>query len=102
MFQKCRITVVKRTLNSDLIEEFITDPKIFPLCTKLEEGQEFMVENPFEMPEGLCHSAWADIRTYVLTMATGGSFPMMKNPASTLAICSDPCRPVIFNVERVE
>lgn len=101
MFHQCKITVVKRTVNTDLIAEYVTDPAIFPICDKLEDNQEFLVFNPWDMPEGMCTSAWADIRSFVLAIATGGSFKMMKNPHSSLAICTDPFRPVIFNIERV-
>ena len=102
MFNKCKITVVQRSVNTDLINEYVTDPKFFPICNKVKEGQEFYVSIPFDMPEGICASAWADIRPYVIAIASGGSFQMMKNPYSTLATCNDPFRPVIFNIERVE
>lgn len=101
MFQQCKITVVKRVVNTDLVNEFATDPRIFPICNKVKDNQEFLVSNPFEIPEGICASAWADIRPYIIAVASGGRFPMMKNPDSTLAICSDPFRPVIFNIEKV-
>jgi len=101
MFQKCKITVIKRMVNTDLVNEYVTDPGIFPICNKVMDQQEFFVSNPYEMPEGMCASAWADIRPYIITIASGGSFSMMKNPDSVLAICSDPFRPVIFNIEKV-
>ncbi len=72
------------------------------ICNLLEENQEFVVNNPYYPPEGLCPSAWADIRPYIITMATGGEWDFMVNPKSTLAICSDPFRPVVFKIERVE
>ena len=101
MFHKCKITVVKRSVNTDLINEYVIDPKIFPICNKVEEKQEFFVTSPFDMPEGICASAWADIRPFVIAIASGGEFSMMKNPYSALATCNDPFRPVIFCIERV-
>ena len=35
MFHKCKITVVKRSVNTDLINEYVIDPKIFPICNKV-------------------------------------------------------------------
>lgn len=102
MFLKCKITVVKRSVNTDLVNEYVTDPGIFPICDKVKDKQEFHVHSPFDMPEGMCASAWADIRPFIIAIASGGSFSMMKNPHSTLATCNDPFRPVIFNIERVE
>ena len=101
MFQKCKITVIKRMVNTDLVNEYVTDPNIFPKCNKVSDRQEFIVSSPFEMPEGICASAWADIRPYIITIASGGRFSMMKNPDSALATCSDPFRPVIFNIEKI-
>lgn len=101
MFHPCKITVVKRMLNSDLIETFAADPDRLPICDKVKEGQVFRLHHPFELPEGICAFAWADLRPFILTIAAGGRFDMMKKPVSTLAICADPFRPVIFNIETV-
>ena len=101
MFQKCKITVVKRMVNDDLVNEYATEPKKFPICDIVKDGQEFVVTNPFVMPEGLCPWAWADIRMFILTMASGGSFPGMKNADTAVATCTDPFRPVIFKIEKV-
>ena len=68
----------------------------------LEDHQEFLVENPYKMPAGICPSAWADIRTYIIALASGSSFPFMKKDNSILASCSDLFRPVIFLIERIE
>ncbi len=100
MFHKCKITVIKRSINIDLITNYVTDPSIFPICDKVKEGQEFIVSNPFDLPNGLCASAWADIRPSVIAIASGSEFKMMKKPHSSLATCTDPFRPVIFNIER--
>ena len=101
-FHPCKIRVIKRDFYKDLVDDFVTEPERMRICHLVKEGQEFDVPNPYEKPEGLCSSAWADIRTYIITIATGGEFDFMKNPRSCLAICSDPIRPVVFHIERAE
>ena len=58
---RCRITVVKRTLNHDLIEEYLADEYsgLGP-CESFSDGQEFVLEGFEELasvPEGFC--PWA-------------------------------------------
>jgi uncharacterized repeat protein (TIGR04076 family) len=101
-FKTCKITVVKRDFYKDIVETYVKEPERIKICNRVKENQEFLVTNPYNPPEGLCASAWADIRPYIITMATGGTWDFMKEPNSTLAICSDPLRPVVFKIERVE
>jgi uncharacterized repeat protein (TIGR04076 family) len=101
MFQPCRITVVKRMQNKEISEEFLSSPEYMTLCNKVEEGQTFEVSNPYDLPVGLCASAWADIRPYIISIASGGSFDFMKDQNSIVASCTDLFRPVIFKIERV-
>jgi uncharacterized repeat protein (TIGR04076 family) len=78
---KCRITVLKRTLNQDLIDD------------------------PYGVPEdfsGRCVWAWADIRKDIMTVAMGANMPGIKQPGTVITGCTDWLRPVIFKVERVE
>ncbi len=102
MFSKCRITVVRRGLDKDLIQEYLDSPENFARCNKVKENQEYFVENPFEKPKGMCSSAWADIRSYIMALASGSRFPFMKDKNSILASCSDLFRPVIYRIERIE
>ncbi|THB78891.1 MAG: TIGR04076 family protein [Desulfobulbaceae bacterium] len=102
MFQKCKVTVVKKAFSDDLVEEYTKQPERFSVCEMVEEGQEFFITNAFEMPEGICPYAWADIRHMILSIATGGSFEMMKDSSSALANCTDLFRPVTFKIERVD
>lgn len=102
MFHKSKVTVVKRLLNRELTEAYLEKPERMLICDKMAEGREFVIANPFEMPEGMCASAWADIRPYIIAIASGGSFAFMKNKNSILACCTDLFRPVIFNIERME
>jgi uncharacterized repeat protein (TIGR04076 family) len=83
------------------VEKFVNQPERFSICDRIEDGQEFFISNAFEMPEGICPYAWADIRPMILAISTGGLFKMMKDENSTLASCTDPFRPVIFKIERI-
>jgi len=47
-------------------------------------------------------SAWADIRPYILAIASGGKFKFMKDENTMLASCSDLFRPVWFKIERYD
>lgn len=103
---KCRITVLKRTLNRDLLEEFLAEEyKGLSACDRLSDGQEFLLEG-FEqlasVPEGFCAWAWADIRQDILRVASGGDMPGLKQVGVAIAGCTDWFRPVIFKIERIE
>lgn len=100
MFNKCKVTVIKRMVSRQLIDEYLAKPENMKRCDKMFDGQEFMIDNPYEMPEGICASAWADIRSYIISIASGGSFGFMKDENTILANCSDLFRPVIFKIER--
>ena len=101
MFKQCKITVVERRIDKELVDKYLEKPEWMKICDRVKDGQEFIVENPFEMPEGMCASAWADIRSFIMTIASGGSFPFMKDKNSAVAVCSDLFRPVIFKIERI-
>ncbi len=101
-FYPCKITVVKKDFYEDLIKAHTKEPERMKICNLVDLDQEFIVTNPYNMPENICASAWSDIRPYIITMAAGGKFDFMKNVESTLAICSDPFRPVVFKIERVK
>jgi uncharacterized repeat protein (TIGR04076 family) len=101
MFHTCKITVIERKLDRKLIDAHLAHPERMSICDKMVDGQEFIVENPYEIPEGICASAWADMRTYIIAIASGGSFEFMREKDSILASCTDLFRPVIFRIERV-
>ncbi len=56
---KCKITVLKRTINRDLIEEYIVDLyHDINLCERFEDGQEFIIDpNLAKVSEVFCD--WA-------------------------------------------
>ncbi|NVM36951.1 MAG: TIGR04076 family protein [Candidatus Lokiarchaeota archaeon] len=101
---KCKITVLKRSLNSDLIEEYIEDIyKDMKPCEIFKDGQEIIIDpNLGKVPDGFCHWAWGDIRHDIITIASGGNILGMKNKGTAITGCSDWFRPVIFKVERIE
>jgi uncharacterized repeat protein (TIGR04076 family) len=100
-FAKCKITVLKRTVNQDLIDEYAVSKKDFVACDQFSDGQEFIVEQPFSAPDGFCQWAWAEIRHDIMTISVGGDVPWIKPQGVTIAGCTDWFRPVIFKVERI-
>jgi uncharacterized repeat protein (TIGR04076 family) len=100
---KCKITVIRRTINRQLIEEYLDD-KYHDMkpCELLKEGQEFVLDRFYRAPEGFCDWAWADIRRDILTLAYGGDMPGMRKPGTLIVGCTDWFRPVIFKLERLD
>jgi uncharacterized repeat protein (TIGR04076 family) len=98
---KCKITVLKVTVNQDLADEYLDVEGEFGPCERFKAGQEFVTEQSFEMPEGFCPWAWADIRKEILCIATGADRPWMKQRGVEIAGCTDWFRPVYFKIERL-
>ncbi len=98
---QCKITVLKRTLDQDLADRYLDTEKGWGACDQFSDGQEFVVEQSFEMPKGFCPWAWADIRGDIMTIATGGDLPWIKQRGVAITGCTDWFRPVIFKVERM-
>lgn len=104
---KCKITVVKRTINQDLIDEYIEDRyrDHIGLCQIFKDNQEFLLkdENAFSQPPAdFCATAWADIRKDILTIAYGANVPGIKYLGTVISSCTDWFRPVLFKIERIE
>jgi uncharacterized repeat protein (TIGR04076 family) len=103
---KCKITVLKRTINQDLIDNYLDDAyKHIGPCESLREGQEFVIEGDEQfsvVPDGFCAWAWADIRRDILTVAVGGDLPGLRHRGTVITGCTDWYRPVIFKVERMD
>jgi len=101
---KVRITVLKRTLHRDLVDDVIRDEafrKRFDRCEIFEEGQTFVSEDWPTMPEGFCERAWPDIRHEVAMVMYGATVPWIEQPGVAITCCNDGLRPVIFRIERV-
>lgn len=101
----CKITVIKRTINHDIINEYLKDEyQEVKSCDRFTDGQEFLItkENRYKPPEGFCEWAWGDIRYDLLTLVYGGQVPHMKNENENIVGCTDWFRPVYFKIERLE
>ena len=100
---KCRITVVKRSLNQELIDAYVSETRQnFEKCPVYEDGQEIIIEGFPLKPEGFCDWAWADIHRDVTAVMFGGSYPWIRQPGTAITCCTDGLRPVIFKVEKIE
>lgn len=100
---KCKITVVKRTINQDLIDQYVRDDlEGLGCCTAFEDGQEFVIDEFPTKPEGFCDWAWATIHKDVVAMMFGGAYPWIKQPGTAITCCTDGLRPVMFKVERID
>ncbi|MFX1284202.1 MAG: TIGR04076 family protein [Promethearchaeota archaeon] len=103
---KCKITVLKRTINQDLIDEYIDEQYRSHMkpCDKFKDNQEFVLEGDAvsRPPNDFCAWAWADIRKDILMIALGSDMPGLKQRGTVITGCTDWFRPVIFKVERIE
>ena len=98
-----RIKVLKK-LNSE--EIFGDNPPLgenVKACPVYEIGQEFIVGEDGEMPDGFCHWAWNDLYKVVTALRYGVNWEpdATKKGAPTVQCCTDGLRPVIFKLERV-
>jgi phosphoglycolate phosphatase len=101
-FAKCKITVIKRTVNQDLIDAYMTDSmKNNQPCSTFQEGDVFFVTSEFSMPENFCHWAWADLRKEILAIINGVSYSWYRSPGMAIAGCTDWLKPVYFKIERL-
>ena len=78
------------------------DASKFGVCNLFREGQEFIVKDPFRLPEGFCEWAWGDIRHHILMVSGGADMAWMKPRNTLIAGCTDWFRPVIFKIERID
>ncbi len=102
----CKITVIKRTIDQDLIDRYTDDQyrNHMKPCEVFQENQEFILEGDAafsQPPTNFCAWAWADIRKDILTVALGCDMPGMKHRGTVITGCTDWFRPVIFKIERL-
>lgn len=102
----CKITVIKRTINLDLIETYADDQyrDHMKRCEIFKDNQEFILEGEAafsQPPKDFCAWAWADIRKDIMTVALGCDMPGMNQRGMVIAGCTDWFRPVIFKIERI-
>jgi uncharacterized repeat protein (TIGR04076 family) len=69
-------------------------------CPKFTEGQEFLVEQCGEMPEGFCAWAWRDLYKDLSVLQYGGNFPWVHD-GEMITCCTDGIRPVSFKLTRI-
>ena len=93
---RVKITVLRKLRHDDLIEQY-TDTGDWSECSHFDVGQEFVVsaDKPWELPDGFCGWAWADIQKSVWGMARGG-------PNVFVSCCTDGYRPVLFKLEKLD
>jgi uncharacterized repeat protein (TIGR04076 family) len=103
--KSCKITVVKRNFDKELVADYLhssyRDAEFGP-CELFELHQEFIVADPNLMPDGFCAWAWADIQKEIVAIMSGGKFNWMKQEGSALTCCTDAFRPVVFLIELIE
>ncbi len=99
--KKVKITVMRQTVYTDLIEKY--ENPIEHACD-MKVGQVFIADG-FQRPEGFCDSAWDTLSPFIMTLAHGGGNfydGWMKNEKSAMLSCNDGFRPVSFLIETIE
>jgi len=99
-----KITVLKRLSSQEVYGHPLpeVDPSMAAYCDRLQEGQEFIVDETGAMPAGFCTWAWHDIYPEVTGLRFGGNYPWIKEEGLIYSCCSDGARPVFFKIERIE
>ncbi|MBW8326887.1 MAG: TIGR04076 family protein [Prolixibacteraceae bacterium] len=101
---KCKITVLKKIFNKELVAEYsnldLSDQCLG--CPHFAVNEEFLVEDHNHVPEGFCSWAWGDIQKDLTTIMFDGSFPWMKEKGVSIACCSDGLMPVVFKIEKIQ
>jgi uncharacterized repeat protein (TIGR04076 family) len=96
--KKCKITVLRRTLNNDLAEDYCQSKIGFCPCFK--EGDVFVAG--FDQPDKFCGWAWNDIYRFVSVLLSGGNYSSGVFEGWMIVCCTDAIRPVIFKIELIE
>ena len=99
---KLKITVLKKTDTKQIFGDKPPMGQAIEACNMFEEGQEFIVDENGDMPNGFCHWAWNDLYKVVTTLMYGGNHPWMKEKGTSVSCCTDGLRPVIFELRRIE
>lgn len=101
--KKVKITVIKKTLNEDLLSLY-GSPQL-GICNFHKEGQVFYCNDGWRKPDGLCDNAWKSMIEYVMTLAHGGQQfygGWLNDPNLAIVSCNDGIRPVIFRIEAID
>lgn len=98
---KCKITVLKRTLDRELAQEYGAEG--LGACPMHTVGQEFYAD--YAKPDGFCDEAWKAIYQYVFALSHGAGGDVfyygdwIRKPGVAICSCNDGLRPVIFKIE---
>ena len=101
---KCKITVIKRTFDIELAQEYGAEG--LTACPLMKDGQVFYTD--FTKPDGFCDEAWKAIYQYVFSLSHGAGNGLfyygdwIKEPGVAICSCNDGLRPVIFKIEAIE
>jgi len=71
-------------------------------CHRHEVGQEYIVKEDGNMPEGFCYWAWHDLWPTVFALRFGGNLTYCKEGHRMYTSCTDGLSPVVFLLERIE
>ena len=102
--KKCKITVLKKTLDEELAKEYGVEG--LTACPMHRAGEVFYAD--YAKPEGLCDEAWKAIYQYVFALSHGakdGPFyygDWIRKPGVAICSCNDGLRPVIFKIEATD
>jgi uncharacterized repeat protein (TIGR04076 family) len=100
---KIKITVVRRYSPEEVFGHQMvrsSSGEAIPTCQFFEDGQEFIAENSFKMPEGFCGWAWRDLTVrFTKFDLIDEDWP---EPGVTYVACGDGVRPVIFRLEKLD
>ena len=102
--KKCKITVLKTTLDEELAKEYGIEG--LTACPMLKEGQVFYAD--YAKPEGLCDEAWKAIYQYVFALSHGMGEELfyygdsIRKPGVAICSCNDGLRPAIFKLEETD
>lgn len=101
---KCKITVLKKTLDEELAKEY--GAVGLGACPMHTAGQVFFAD--YAKPEGLCDEAWKAIYQYVFALSHGAKDGLfyygdwIRVPGVAICSCNDGLRPVIFKIEATD
>ena len=101
---KIKITAVKQFAPKDIIgEDFIRENgQKIEKCGYGEEGKTYIVEDPWNIPEGFCHHAWFGLYKNISVLRNHGNFKTWTGENKIYNTCPDGIRPVVFLLERIE
>ncbi|MGY5880759.1 MAG: TIGR04076 family protein [Candidatus Thorarchaeota archaeon] len=102
MVSKLKVTVIRKFTPEDVFgpNHGITyNGGEIPSCP-LELGQEFIVDDHRDRPEGFCGRAWHDLYTTLMAFYYGGDMEWPA-PGVTYQPCGDGVKPVVFRIEKI-